>query len=72
MVLEYQSQPGQYVYTLVQPVDGGWAYIYPADDWATRLARERAVFEGYRLDVAGYVQVGQLHPATTAKASGSL
>ncbi len=71
VVLEYRSQPGEYVYTLVRPTDRGWAYISPADDWTMHLTRERMVFEGYRLDKSGYVDVGKIQPAATPTTGGS-
>jgi|GEM_PF-722859 len=70
VVLEYQALPGQYVYTLVRPVEGNWMYVYPAGDWTKRLSRERTVFEGYRLEIVGYVQVGRIQPARTTKTVG--
>ena len=71
VVLEYRPQPGQYVYTLVRPTDQGWAYVSPADDWTMHLTRERMVFEGFRLDKSGYVEVGKIQPAAIPTTRGS-
>lgn len=71
VVLEYQPQLGEYVYTLVRPSDRGWTYVYPADDWTAHLSRDRVTFEGYQLDLAGYVQVGKILPATPVPTPGS-
>ena len=57
VIIEYQPVPGEYVYTLVQPVAGGWAYVYPSGDFVTRLTRDRATFESYRLERIGRVDV---------------
>ena len=57
VVIAYQPVPGEYVYTLVRPVPGGWAYVYPSGDFVTRLARDRATFESYRLERIGHVEV---------------
>ena len=56
-IIEYQPASGYYVYTLVQPVTGGWAYIYPSGDFVMRLARDRSTFESYRLERIGHVDV---------------
>ncbi len=66
VVLAYQPVPGQYVYTLVRPEAGGWVYVYPSDDFATRLARDRAVFEAYPLEPIGHVEVARILPAASA------
>jgi hypothetical protein len=65
VILEYQPAPGQYVYTLVAPVSGGWAYVYPSNDWTARLARDRTVFEAFRLERTGHIQLAEIRAATT-------
>lgn len=62
VVIAYQPIPGEYVYTLVRPVPGGWAYVYPPDDWETRLARDRATFEAFRLERVGQIEVAAVQP----------
>jgi hypothetical protein len=57
VIIAYQPVPGEYVYTLVRPAPGGWAYVYPSGDFVTRLARDRATFESYRLERIGHVEV---------------
>jgi len=57
VIIEYQSVPDEYIYSLVRPVPGGWAYVYPSGDFVTRLARDRSTFESYRLERIGHVEV---------------
>ena len=71
VVLSYEPVPGQYIYTLVRPVAGGWEYVYPAGEWTTRLARDRTAFEAYPLELAGYVEVARVLPAPTTAKSGA-
>jgi hypothetical protein len=59
VVLEYQQVPDQYVYSLVQPVSGGWAYVYPSGDFVQRLTRDRSILESYRLE-----RIGRVDPPT--------
>ena len=60
---------GEYVYTLVRPVPGGWAYVYLSDDWIVRMGRDRAVFESYRLERIGHVDLAAIGEPTNATAS---
>lgn len=59
VVIEYQQVPDEYVYSLVQPVSEGWAYVYPSGDFVLRLARDRLTFESYRLE-----RIGRVDPPT--------
>jgi hypothetical protein len=59
-VIDYQPSQDEYVYSLVQPVSGGWAYVYPSGDFVMRLARDRATFESYRLERAGHVDLAAI------------
>lgn len=68
VIIDYQPAPDEYVYTLVEPVAGGWAYIYPSGDFVMHLARERVTFESYRLERIGHVDVPAIEgpPETSA------
>jgi hypothetical protein len=66
VVLEYQPSPNQYVYTLVQPASGGWAHVYPSNDWVMRMNRDRATFESYRLERVGHVDLAAIKEPTNA------
>jgi hypothetical protein len=59
-IIEYQPASDQYVYTLVQPVHEGWAYVYPSGDFVMRMARDRSTFESYRLDRVGHVDLAAI------------
>lgn len=67
-IVEYQPQLDEYVYTLVLPASGGWAYVYPSGDFVVRLARDRATFESYRLERIAHVDVTAIEgpPSETA------
>ena len=67
-IVEYQPSSDEYVYTLVLPSSGGWAYVYPSGDFVVRLARDRATFESYRLERIAHVEVTAIEgpPNTTA------
>ena len=68
VVLEYRPVPGEYVYTLVQPVPEGWAYVYPSGDFISTLARDRSTFESYSLARSGSVDLREIRapPADAA------
>lgn len=68
-IVEYQPQLDEYVYTLVQPSSGGWAYVYPSGDFVARLARDRATFESYRLERIAHVDVTGIAGPPNATAS---
>jgi len=69
VVIAYQPVPGEYAYTLVQPVPNGWAYVYPSGDFVMRLNRDRETFESYRLERIGHVDLPAIHgPSATALA----
>ncbi len=68
-VVEYQSALDQYIYTLVQPVSGGWAYVYPSGDFVTRMGRDRATFESYRLERIGHVDLAAIEGPPNATAA---
>jgi hypothetical protein len=57
VILDYRPVPGEYVYTVVQPVPGGWAFAYPSGDFVATLARDRTTFESYGLEPAGTVDL---------------
>ncbi|NLX48815.1 MAG: hypothetical protein GXY82_02850 [Methanospirillum sp.] len=68
VILEYQPQLDEYIYTLVQPADGGWRYMYPSGDFVMRMARDRSTFESYRLERIAHVDIRAIAgpPDTTA------
>ncbi len=70
-IIEYRPMSGEYVYTLVQPVTGGWAYVYPAGDFVMRLARDRSTFESYRLERIGHVDLPAIEGPPNATAPRS-
>ena len=68
VILDYRPVPGEYVYTLVQPVSGGWAYTYPSGDFVQTLARDRTTFESYPLSPAGTVDLRDVRSPPNATA----
>lgn len=61
VILEYRPVPGEYVYSLVRPEAGGWAYVYPSGDFVSTIARDRSTFESYRLERTGSVDLREVH-----------
>ncbi len=68
-IMEYQPAPDQYIYSLVQPALGGWAYVYPSGDFVTRMGRDRATFESYRLERIGHVDLAVIEGPLNATAA---
>lgn len=68
VIIDYRPVPGEYVYTVVQPVPGGWAYIYPSGDFVETLVRDRTTFESYRLEPAGTVDLRDVQSPPNATA----
>jgi hypothetical protein len=69
VVIEYHQVPDEYVYSLVQPVPAGWAYVYPSGDFVLRLTRDRLTFESYRLERIGRVDPPEIKGPPNASAS---
>lgn len=69
VIIEYRLVPGEYVYSLVQPVAGGWAYVYQSGDFVMRLARDRSTFESYRLERIGHVDLPAIEGPPNATAT---